>query len=59
MQQLRLFCPYMRKDALYGILSAEERNYPLQIQSPTQAISQRTARHSLFLTEHLLSLVRF
>ena len=47
MQQLRLFCPYMREDALYGILSAEKRNYPLQIQSPTQAISRRKAcRHT-------------
>jgi len=58
-QQLRLFCPHVRKDALYGILSAEKRNYPPQIQSPAQAISRRKARHSLFLTEHLLSLVRF
>ena len=58
MQQLRLFCPHVREDALYGVLSAEKRINPLQIQSPAQAISRRTARHSLFLTEHLLSLVR-
>ena len=47
MQQLRLFCPHVRKDALYGILSAEKRNYPLQIQSPTQAVARRTdCRHT-------------
>ena len=37
---------YARKDALYGILSAEKRNSP-QIQSPTQVIFRRTAcRHT-------------
>ena len=41
MQQLRLFCPYMCEDSLIGILSAEKRNYPPQIQSPAQVISLR------------------
>ena len=47
MQQLRLFCPHLRENSPCGILSAEKRNYPLQIQSPTEAIFRRTAcRHT-------------
>ena len=32
MQQLRLFCPYMRKDALCCVFIAEKKNYPCEIQ---------------------------
>ena len=43
----RLFCPHVRENALCFIFIAEKRNYPLQIQSHTQAVARRTAcRHT-------------
>jgi len=49
---------HAREDALCFIFIAEKRNYPLQIQNRTRAISRRTARCSHFLAASLLSLVR-